>query len=230
MRRDGAVNRAVVGDVPGSGLDRLGPFLGLIHALISPRGTYPMHPHRGLEIITYVLKGTVRHEDSLGHSAVLTAGGAEWLLAGKGVAHASVPLGDEVLDGLQLLAESPAPDRQLEPVSAVFAPGDLPVVGGDGATVRVVAGELGGRLSPLRPRVPMLYLDVTLAAGRRLELPAPATSQGLVYVLAGGGRFGAPAVRAGAYERLLLGIGEGLTVEAGDVPVRFILLASGPYP
>src|SRR5262245_42492186 len=152
--------------------------------------------------------------------------GAEWLLAGRGIAHASVPLGDGELDGLQLLTESPARDRELAPVSEVFSPDDLPVIGDDGASVRIVAGEVAGRRSPLLPRVPTLYLDVALAPGRRLVLPAPASYQGLVYILSGGGRFGAPPVDASAHQRLVLGAGEGLTVAAGEVPVRFVLLAA----
>src|ERR1700687_4853162 len=47
------------------------------------RAGFPWHPHRGIETITYVLAGTVEHQDSLGNKGALGAGDVQWVTAGR---------------------------------------------------------------------------------------------------------------------------------------------------
>jgi len=70
---------------------------------------FPWHPHRGMETITYVLRGTVEHKDSLGNSGVIAAGDLQWMSAGSGIIHQEMPKGDEqgAMYGFQLWANLP---------------------------------------------------------------------------------------------------------------------------
>ena len=52
-----------------------------------------MHPHRGIETITYMLDGSVAHRDSLGNSGVIGAGDVQWMTAGSGIMHEEMPQG-----------------------------------------------------------------------------------------------------------------------------------------
>ena len=52
---------------------------------------FPWHPHRGIETITYVLKGTVEHKDSMGNSGVISSGDVQWMTAGSGIIHQEMP-------------------------------------------------------------------------------------------------------------------------------------------
>ena len=54
---------------------------------VAPAAGFPNHPHRDMEIITYVVSGTLRHRDSLGNTAVMQAGDVQRISAGKGVTH-----------------------------------------------------------------------------------------------------------------------------------------------
>ena len=54
---------------------------------------FPWHPHRGIETITYILKGAVEHKDSLGNSGKLNDGDVQWMTAGSGILHQEMPLG-----------------------------------------------------------------------------------------------------------------------------------------
>src|SRR5947208_7145525 len=67
---------------------------------------FPLHPHRGIETITYVLAGTVAHGDSLGNRGSLGAGDVQWMTAGSGILHQEMPRGDAQghMHGFQLSA------------------------------------------------------------------------------------------------------------------------------
>jgi len=192
-----------------------------------------MHPHRGVEIITYALGGGLRHEDSLGNAGTVVAGGVERNLFGRGYRHSEAPVGDEHYLGLQLFIVLSPADQQLEPSFQMLAPEDVPEVTEDGTRVRVVSGEFGGRRSPLALRNPTLYLDVQVTSGASVSLPVPADYQGFAYVLSGQGQFGTPAASAAAHQRLVLGAGEALRVTSDGSgtdgsPLRFVLISGRP--
>jgi redox-sensitive bicupin YhaK (pirin superfamily) len=219
--------RLVLGQ--GSGLDALDPFIALMNDDVPPSVRFPMHQHRGVEIVTYGLGGALYHEDSLGNSGTVEDGGVERNLFGRGYSHSEAPVGDAHYLGLQLFIVLSPAERQLEPNFQLLAPGEVPEVQTGGARVRVIAGDFGGQRSPLTLRNPTLYLDVRLDPGASLDVPVPAEFAGLAYVLAGSGRFGAPPVAAGRYQRLELGAGGGLHVaaEAGQA-LRFVLITGRP--
>ena len=71
---------------------------------------FPWHPHRGIETITYVLDGTVEHQDSLGNRGSLIGGDVQWMTAGSGILHQEMPLGNKngQMHGFQLWANLPS--------------------------------------------------------------------------------------------------------------------------
>jgi len=80
------------------------------HDFISPDSGFPTHPHRDMEIVTYVLKGTVEHEDSMGNKKQIPAGDIQVMSAGTGVFHSEYnPSGDEELELLQIWMMPSAP-------------------------------------------------------------------------------------------------------------------------
>lgn len=52
---------------------------------------FPDHPHRGFETVTYMLDGTMLHEDFKGNKGNLEPGDIQWMTAGKGIVHAEMP-------------------------------------------------------------------------------------------------------------------------------------------
>ncbi|BBC71910.1 conserved hypothetical protein [Altererythrobacter sp. B11] len=69
---------------------------------IQPRTGFPPHPHRDMEIITYVRKGAITHEDSLGNKGRTEAGDVQVMSAGTGIRHSEYNMEDEVTQIFQI--------------------------------------------------------------------------------------------------------------------------------
>ncbi len=143
----------------------------------------PPHPHTGLQTVTWLLDGEVRHQDSLGSEALVRPGELNLMTAGRGISHAETsPTGATgPLRGLQLWVALPTPDRDVAPTFAHHA--DLPRFAADGLDVTVVLGSLAGHTSPARAYTPIVGAEIRLAAGARGELPLAAGFEHAVLAL-----------------------------------------------
>ncbi len=205
-------------------------------AAIKPPAGFPDHPHRGFETVSYLLRGSIRHEDFAGHKGVLHPGGLQWMTAGRGIVHSEVPEGKEEGLGLQLWVNLAAKDKMVEPAYQELGHKDVPKVAKDGVTVAVVAGEALGVKSPVRTRTPTMYLDIALEAGKELQQPIPAGWNAFAYVFDGPVSFGGGGEEAGtvvkAQHTVLFTNGtdsDGLTIRApADAPARLVLIAGQP--
>src|SRR2546427_8915980 len=154
---------------------------------------FPLHPHRGIETITYVLAGNVEHGDSLGNRGNLGAGDVQWMTAGRGIMHQEMPQGDAQgrMHGFQLWANLPASLKMTAPRYQDIAAQDIPeVTDDDGTRVRVIVGDFWGKRGPVEgvaadPR----YLDVSVPPGQRRTLPVEVTNHAFAYVFEGSGTF-----------------------------------------
>ena len=221
-------------------LDYLDPFLLFDHfGSDDPRdylAGFPMHPHRGIETVTYMLAGEVDHRDTLGNAGAIGAGDVQWMTAGGGIMHEEMPRPhDGRMGGFQLWVNMPAKLKMSAPRYQDVPAATIPVVErDDGARVRVVAGEIDGVRGPVREiHAEPEYLDVTLPAGVGFEQPVPRGHTAFAYVFEGEGRFGDEA-RAGdgeavAHPRLVVfGDGDVVRVRADASPVRFLLVSGAP--
>src|SRR6185503_4923540 len=124
------------------------------------------HPHIGLATVTYLFAGEILHRDSLGSVQRIRPGEVNWMTAGRGIVHSErtppeVRLGAAPLFGIQAWVALPRADEECEPSFSHHASGDLPVVEGDGTTVRILVGALYGRRSAVPVPSPMFYADAT---------------------------------------------------------------------
>ncbi len=154
---------------------------------------FPWHPHRGIETITYILKGRAEHGDSLGNRGVIGPGDVQWMTAGSGIIHQEMPKGDEAgsMQGFQLWANLPASKKMMAPryrevKSDEITETELP----GGAMVRIICGEVEGKQGPVRDVViDPEYLDVTVQAGGEFVHPTKPGHRVLAYVIGGRGLF-----------------------------------------
>jgi redox-sensitive bicupin YhaK (pirin superfamily) len=196
---------------------------------------FPWHPHRGIETVTYLLRGDVEHADSIGNSGVIGAGCAQWMTAGCGIIHQEMPLGDDhgVIEGFQLWVNLPAADKMMEPRYQGVTDAEIPLVLTDEhAAIRVIAGSVDGVQGPVHGIVTdPEYLDVTVPPHTRFEHPTVAGHTVFAYVIAGTGCFAEAAegdACAADATAVLFGDGDWIVVTTAEHPVRFLLCSARP--
>ena len=211
---------------------------------------FPWHPHRGIETITYVLRGNVEHGDSMGNKGVIGPGDIQWMTAGSGIIHQEMPKGDDAgyMGGFQLWANLPASHKMMDPRYRDVKSNQIPQVSFDnGVTVRVISGQVQGTEGPVRDIViDPEYLDVTVPPKSEFIHPTKPGHTVFAYVIEGKAYFckeknpftydvvGAnycdiqrePFV---SNENLVLfDDGEQVFVSTGDQPARFLLISGQP--
>ena len=193
---------------------------------------FPMHPHRGIETVTYMLEGSTTHRDSLGNSGMIGPGDVQWMTSGRGILHEEMPRRGPSgnIYGFQLWVNLPAALKMTAPRYQGVSADAIPSAEKDGATVRVVTGEVFGVKGPVTEIAAQpLYIDVTLAPGAEFVQQVPQGHTVVAYVFEGAGSFddGEPveAVR-------MVKFGDGDCVRArtsGDTALRFMLIAGAPF-
>jgi redox-sensitive bicupin YhaK (pirin superfamily) len=211
---------------------------------------FPWHPHRGIETITYVLRGRVEHGDSMGNQGVITAGDVQWMTAGSGILHQEMPEGDPDgrMYGFQLWANLPKTKKMMDPRYQDVKSDQIPVVTLEGGvSVRVICGEVAGVRGPVQNVViDPQYLDITVPAKTRFTFPTPPGYTVFAYVIDGKATF-CDEQDPFAYDRegsnyfdtqhdrwlgdrtlIVFEDGEQILVNTEDFPVRFLLISGRP--
>ena len=220
-------------------LDYLDPFLLLDHfASDDPRdyeAGFPLHPHRGIETVTYMLKGEVHHRDTLGNSGSIGAGDVQWMTAGRGIMHEEMPqVRPEGIDGFQLWVNLPAKLKMTPPRYQDIRSAGIPEIKlKDGVRIRVITGTVGEIRGPVTGiAAAPIYLDVFVPAKTTFRQPIERGHTAFAYVFEGEAKFAGDDQQDGtkvSHTRLIvLGDGDYLKVTTGETPVRFLLVSGKP--
>jgi hypothetical protein len=165
------------------------PFLMMAEDWFTP-GTFGDHPHRGIETVTLVLEGELRHSDNHGGAGLLKPGDAQWMTAGRGFVHCEEPA-TPLVHSLQLWVNLPASLKLTAPRYQDLRAEALPVRREPGAALRVYSGASGGVTALTENHVPITMVDFQLEPGAAVSQDLPAHHNAFVYVLSGSGHFGA---------------------------------------
>ncbi|KAG8703038.1 hypothetical protein FRC08_003100 [Ceratobasidium sp. 394] len=183
----------VLRTIGGSELETLDPFLMLDHFVADHEGAaFPDHPHRGQATVTYMLQGSSQHEDSTGNLGTLKAGDVQWMVAGRGVKHAEMPVYQEGLDipiGLQLWIDLPSEHKMMAPTYKDMRAESIPLVSpkhDSSIKIRVISGTSCGTHAPVPAIGGCWYLYMQFCerqSGFDQELPPKMTA--FVYIIKG---------------------------------------------
>jgi hypothetical protein len=220
-------------------LDYLDPFLLFDHFGSDDPNDYlagfPMHPHRGIETVTYMLAGSVHHRDSIGNAGTLGAGDVQWMTAGRGILHEEMPkpVGGR-MSGFQLWVNLPARLKMMRPRYQEIPAATIPEVERQpGVHVRVIAGQYDGVRGPVTEiAADPVYLDVALAPGCTFRQPVERGHNAFAYLFEGEGLFGIgsgePGRAVSPPRLVVLGDGDLIEVRSVGQSVRFLLISGKP--
>lgn len=124
---------------------------------------FPWHPHRGIETVTYLLKGEIEHGDSLGNQGFIRDLSCQWMTAGSGIIHQEMPKASERMLGCQLWVNLPKRNKMTQPAYRDIQQNDVSVVQEKNASVRVLSGNYKNYPGTVKGEyVKVQYLDIAL--------------------------------------------------------------------
>lgn len=180
--------KRVLGNDDNSTLD---PFLLLDHFGSDRPEDYilgfPWHPHRGMETVTYMWTGEVKHGDSIDNKGVIKSGDVQWMTAGSGIIHQEMPQKyDGLMQGFQLWVNLPAAKKMIDPKYRGIENKQIPITQKDGAKIKVIAGKVDGTIGPVQDlSIDIEYFDIELSAGKSFAHLVPKNNTVFSYVVEG---------------------------------------------
>ena len=191
------------------------------------------HPHIGLATVTYLLQGEIVHRDSLDSVQTIRPGEINWMTAGRGIAHSertgpTQRAAGSQLFGLQIWIALPTAKEETDPGFSHHKAESLPAFDGDGQTVRLIAGSLFGRESPVPTFSDMVYADIVLSAGARFQVPAEHVERA-AYIVSGTAEVVGQDGRFEPTQLVVFKPGAAIVLRAVD-DTRLMLIGGEPFP
>ena len=212
------------------------PFL-MLDDFRSPRNEdylagFPSHPHRGIETVTYMLKGCVEHAESMGKSGIIKAGDVQWMTAGSGIIHSEMPKAvDGRMGGFQLWVNLPRANKMMKPRYQEIRSKAIPTISpSKNVSIKVICGEINGVKGPVKEIVvDPQYLDITLGLDTTFSLPVKEGYTAFAYVISGEGTFDSEeGYRIGNRDLILFNDGSSIWVRSFGKGFRFLFIAGKP--
>jgi redox-sensitive bicupin YhaK (pirin superfamily) len=144
-------------------------FLDFFDILATDAPSFGWHPHSGIATLTVLYEGAFEYQETTGVKGILSAGGVEWMRAGRGVWHTGTALGTQQSKGFQLWIALPEELEHAGCQSRYLSVDEVP----EQKPARVILGSYGGVKSAIPAPEGMNYLDVQLAAGERWHYQPP---------------------------------------------------------
>lgn len=146
---------------------------------------FPMHPHRGIETITYLIKGEIEHEDSLGNKGVIRSGETQWMTSGSGILHQEMPQKAERMLGLQLWLNMPLREKMAEPAYFSITKDMIgtKLIGKN--TIKVLSGRYEEVTGVTPKHIPATIYDIELAKGEEIQIEVNKEETVFVFLIDG---------------------------------------------
>jgi quercetin 2,3-dioxygenase len=127
---------------------------------------FPWHPHRGIETVTYLLRGEIEHADSLGNKGTIKDLQCQWMTAGSGIIHQEMPKASERMLGCQLWVNLPRQYKMTKPAYRDINQNDVQLIKEADAMVRILSGSYKDHSGAvINNYIKVQYLDIDLKPG-----------------------------------------------------------------
>lgn len=187
---------------------------------------FPMHPHRGIETVTYLAEGEMEHQDSLGNKGVIKDGESQWMTAGSGIMHQEMPSAKPSMLGLQLWINLKHDEKMTHPKYNDITAKDIKSYKDENGEVRVISGQYKD-VSGFDPQhVKASIFDIRIEPGREIVIDTDPEENAFVFLLRGGASVEGEALEFKAATRFSKG--DKLVLRAGDEGAYIVYFAGKP--
>ena len=148
---------------------------------------FPPHPHRGIETVTYMLKGEFEHEDSTGAKGRMASGDVQWMKTGRGIIHSEMPaMSEGKLQGFQLWINMPAELKKNKPEYIYIDSKQMQSYKDLEKKITIIAGKFSEIEGPVtKHNVEPTYFDVELEEGKEFNFELSSTHNSFIYLIEG---------------------------------------------
>ena len=188
------------------------------------KGGFPLHPHRGIETISYVYRGHMTHRDSLGNEDTIGDGEVQWMTAGSGIMHEEKLPPAERLLGVQLWLNLPAKDKMVQPAYHSIKNKEIEEIELGIGKLRLLAGEYEGRKGFISKYLPLDYYDLHLNPNASITLNTENERSVMVFTLLGDSYIGNELVKEKTAVKLTSG--DHLEIKASNKNAQVLFISS----
>lgn len=185
---------------------------------------FPMHPHRGIETISYVYRGSMTHRDSLGNEDTIIDGEVQWMTAGSGILHEEKLPATERLLGVQLWLNLPAKDKMVPPAYRSIKNSEIEEIPIENGKIRLLAGEYEGHKGYMSKYLPLDYYDIHLEPEGSVTINTERERSIMLFTLVGNSRISGKLV--GEKTAVKLTPGDYVEIQALDKNVQVLFISS----
>ena len=146
---------------------------------------FPLHPHRGIETISYVYRGKMIHKDSLGNEDGIGDGEVQWMNSGSGIMHEEMVPPAERLLGVQLWLNLPASDKMSQPTYHSIKKNEIKELEIEGGKIRLLAGRYEEHQGYMGTYLPLDYYDIHLNEKASITLHMQKKDSVMIFTLLG---------------------------------------------
>lgn len=187
-------------------------------------GGFPMHPHRGIETISYIYRGQMVHRDSLGNEDSISDGEVQWMTAGSGILHEEKLPASERMLGVQLWLNLPAKDKMVAPAYHSIKNDEIEEIMFENGKLRLLAGEYEGRKGYASKYLPLDYYDIHLNPNGSITINTEEDRSIMVFTLLGKAYVGDELVKEKTAVKLTQG--EQVVIKATDKNAQVLFVSS----
>lgn len=185
---------------------------------------FPMHPHRGIETISYVYRGFMTHRDSLGNEDTIGDGEIQWMTAGSGIMHEEQLPAAERLLGVQLWLNLPAKNKMTHPAYCSIKNSEIEEVEFDWGKLRLLAGRFEGRKGYMSKYLPLNYYDLHLNSNASVVINTEKDCSLMVFTLLGNAYVGDDLVEEKTAAKL--SSGDTIEIKTADEKAQVLFISS----
>ncbi|WP_295789928.1 pirin family protein [uncultured Veillonella sp.] len=188
---------------------------------------FPMHPHRGIETISYVSRGNMVHRDSLGNEEAIGDGEVQWMNSGSGILHEELVPAAERLLGVQLWLNLPKKDKMSKPSYHSIKREQIEEIKFDGGMLRLLAGQYVDANGVTHEgfkgeHLPLNYYDVHMETGASVTFTMAEDASVMLFTLLGEVYVEGQLVEEKTAVKLTKGTSVAIKVNEGPVQVLYI--------